>query len=92
MDNCDIDEEIIILAAEILHYLQSHPNATDTVEGVAKWWIWQQRISTIVEQVQLALDYLVRSECVVCRRVAGGHTVYSLTDDDRSKKAAWRKQ
>ena len=31
------------LAATILRYLESCPNACDTAEGVCQWWIPQQR-------------------------------------------------
>jgi len=31
---------------EILEYLRKHPEASDTLEGIAEWWLLNQRIPT----------------------------------------------
>ena len=33
------DEQIAKIADAIQHYLDSHPDAADTAEGIAKWWL-----------------------------------------------------
>ena len=48
------EEEIISVAQLIIEYLKNNPDAKDTVEGIAKWWV--HRDKAIVEQ---ALEYLV---------------------------------
>ena len=48
------------IAREILRYLQAHPNAKDTVEGIAQWWLsheWaDQRVADIEQAVRLLLS------------------------------------
>ncbi len=47
------------LAEAILEYLAEHPQATDTLEGIAKWWFLRQQIRVEVERVAKALDRLI---------------------------------
>lgn len=47
-------------AVAILHYLQDHPEAADTVAGIAKWWVGEE-----IEVVQKALELLVKESVVV---------------------------
>ncbi len=39
------------LARVILDYLTEHPQAMDTVEGIAEWWVRRQEIRSLVENV-----------------------------------------
>ena len=41
---------------EILDYLRAHPNAMDTAEGIAEWWL--DPIEVSVRVVREALDHL----------------------------------
>ncbi|MBD3316216.1 MAG: hypothetical protein GF344_10540 [Chitinivibrionales bacterium] len=72
------DDKIVGLANEILKYLQAHPYAADTAEGIAKWWIWNQRISEMTSNVQWALDYLVGKGLLVTKRITGTELYYSV--------------
>src|SRR4051812_35069628 len=47
------------LAREIRDYLDGHPDAADTLEGVLQWWIVHQRFLRGVGAVAKALDRLV---------------------------------
>jgi hypothetical protein len=47
------------VAAQILAYLSAHPDAQDTVEGIAEWWLLEQRISDTTTAVREALAELV---------------------------------
>jgi hypothetical protein len=48
------------LAKAILVYLAGHPDAMDTVEGIAGWWLLRQRVETEVYRVAGALCALAR--------------------------------
>jgi hypothetical protein len=54
------EENIISVAQSIIEYLKNNPDAKDTVDGIAKWWVHKDRC--IVEQ---ALDYLVSHKRVI---------------------------
>jgi hypothetical protein len=50
------DEEV---AEAILGYLEEHPHATDTVEGIAEWWIMRQQIRVNATTVTRVLQDLM---------------------------------
>jgi hypothetical protein len=58
----------------ILDYLRKRPEASDDLEGIARFWIARQRIEVATASVREALDALVREgvlENVVRRSPSG---------------------
>jgi hypothetical protein len=53
------DEDGESLAGQILRYLDEHPDAADTADGVRAWWLLEQVFKESVGDVQDALDLLV---------------------------------
>lgn len=51
-------EEESPVAAAILDYLAEHPQAMDTLEGIAEWWLARQRVRIEVRAVASALQQL----------------------------------
>jgi len=47
------------VAREILHYLHEHPDATDTVEGIAQWWLTCGGIERKLKDVQKGVSILL---------------------------------
>lgn len=73
----DRDESRIAqLRDEILKYLGAHPQAADTVEGIANWWLPRQRYEDEVQKVQQALDELVERGLVARTTLADGTILY----------------
>lgn len=71
------EREVIEEAAgAISRYLETRPNAVETVEGVAKWWLLRQRYEDSLDLVQRALDFLESEGAVVRVSVSGNKTVY----------------
>lgn len=68
----DIEE----IAREIRRYLLDHPNAADSLEGIAHWWLVRQQVEFSVEKVKMALDYLVRNDLISKSTTVGGEVVY----------------
>ncbi len=45
----------------IFEYLAEHPQASDTLEGIAEWWIMRQRIRVEVTKLANVLRHLAES-------------------------------
>jgi hypothetical protein len=52
-------ERTIVIAGIIERYVNDHPRAADTPEGIRGWWVARQRYDESLDDVQNALDYLV---------------------------------
>jgi len=73
----DDTRSIEALAREIQAYLDRHPAAADTLEGILTWWIARQRMAESADQVQQALDHLVSQRHIQAHRRQGGAVVYT---------------
>lgn len=58
-------------------YLLAHPDASDTLDGIARWWLLRQRNEDARELVQEALDLLVQRGVVQQRVSVDGVTLFS---------------
>jgi hypothetical protein len=67
-----------LLADDILAYLVKHPEAQDTLEGIAEWWLLEQRIRHAVTEVDGVLRELVGHDLLIMRQCAEGRTYYGL--------------
>ncbi len=63
------------IALQILKYLTCHQDAQDTVEGIAEWWLLQQRIQSMIREVKKALAELI-SQRLVVERLGPDHRVH----------------
>jgi hypothetical protein len=64
------------IADLIESYLNNHPNAADTAEGFAKWWLpLEYEVSDLV--IEQALNYLSLKAIVTRDNNSNGHTIYS---------------
>lgn len=52
------NDRVAEVASEIEHYLETHPAAADSLEGIASWWLSRQRISLELNLVLAALARL----------------------------------
>lgn len=66
------------LVAALLAYLASHPQAADSLAGVARWWVGDDS-AVSVEQVRRALDRLVDNGTLRRERLADGTEWYAGT-------------
>lgn len=58
------DPDVLAYADEIRQYLDSRPNAADTLSGVV-WWLAKSKLEQNKLKIQLALEYLVEKGVVV---------------------------
>ncbi len=54
----------------IFEYLAEHPQASDTQEGIAEWWIMRQRIRVEVTKLAKVLRHL--AECSLLEKSEEG--------------------
>jgi hypothetical protein len=64
------------LIAAIEAHLAAHPAAADSAEGVARWWLGSQGLDAGVQEVEAALDQLVRRQRLRRVELADGNWLY----------------
>ena len=62
----------------VLAYLQKHPEAADTLDGIVSWWLPQQRYETDRERIGRVLSELVTHGKLRCEHLPGGAVLYAL--------------
>ena len=70
------DEHLTETVDAIMRYLDSHPDAADTEEGIAQWWL-PNALSGDICTVQLALTRLERLGRVHRRLTTDQHELFS---------------
>jgi Fe2+ or Zn2+ uptake regulation protein len=68
--------EIFRLARKIERYLQAHPRAADSLEGVVQWWLPATKTEWEAAQVQRALEHLVNKGVVRKTVLLDGRILY----------------
>jgi hypothetical protein len=63
---------------QILNHMLKNQDLQDTFEGIAHWWLLEHQIECAIEEVELALSYLVSQDFVSAHRRADGRTHYRL--------------
>lgn len=66
------------MARAILRYLQDHPDAKDTLEGIGQWWLLKEWTERKYQQIEASLSYLVSRGLVVERKREGVPPYYWL--------------
>jgi len=67
-------------ARAILRYLQAHPEAKDTLDGIAQWWLLREWTERKVAEVERAVSFLVTEELVLQTTRTGLPPYYQLND------------
>ena len=71
------DEQVLTLAHGIECYLEQHPNAADSLEGIQRWWLARHRYAEDALKVERALEWLIAKGIVARRILPDGKAVYS---------------
>lgn len=64
------------LIQRIQAYLLAHPNAADSLEGIAQWWFGEEEGVPNFGQVEDALNELIKSGVVQIRTNVDGTVIY----------------
>ena len=63
---------------EILQYLKAHPDAGETAEGIAEWWLTEHDLNEAEILVEQALNHLVNQGLLERHVLVDGHILYEL--------------
>ena len=72
------------LAKEILSYFLRNPHAADSLEGVARWRLMEERVHRQLDSTDQALNWLVRHGFLMKVSSEWTESVYQLNDVNRS--------
>jgi hypothetical protein len=70
------DRSLSDIAWAIRRYLDAHPNAADSVDGIMSWWLARQRYIDTARNVQEALDQLEAHGLITRKHLSDGKIVY----------------
>jgi hypothetical protein len=74
----DGGHEAPAIASEVLRYFRRSPRAADTLEGIARWRLLEERIRSCVEEVDHALSWLVAAGLLLKHVAPGSAPLFSL--------------
>ncbi len=80
------EDDVESVAAEIMRYLQERPMASDSLDGIAHWWLVQQAIAKNIDLVEQALEHLVNEGKVSKKINTNSDAIYSLNPGHQPKK------
>ncbi|MBI5196054.1 MAG: hypothetical protein HZA10_07000 [Nitrospirae bacterium] len=66
------------ISKKIADYLRRNPDAGDTLEGVARWWVQCECIEESVEKVAAVLEILVQKGAVKKQDAGDGRPLYKF--------------
>ena len=76
--NVDTPLTTLSIQNELLSYLEDHPNAADTAEGIRQWWLIKRIADYSKDIVEASLDQLVESKSVKKKQSTSGNEIYEL--------------
>jgi len=71
----------------VLRYLETHPDAKDTLEGIARWWLERERTERLLDEVERAVTLLLANDLVLETRRPGMPPYYQLNPSRREEIA-----
>ncbi len=78
------DRGIGSVVQAIRDYLTRHPEAADSPEGIARWWLSGAGVGASVADVRAALDCLVEQGIVSSRQLPDGGQIYGAAAAKRA--------
>jgi hypothetical protein len=70
-----------IIAEEIARYLEDHPDAADSLDGIRQWWLPRVRFDEATARIEEALEELLTRGVVVRQVMADGRVLYRRVEN-----------
>ena len=64
------------IALQILRYMEEHPQAKDTIEGISQWWLAHEGGRYRLTEVERAMSRLVAEGLIVANKRKGSARCY----------------
>ena len=71
------------IARAVLRYLKAHPQAKDTLEGIARWWLERERSERLFQEVESAVTLLLADDLVLETQRHGMPPYYQINPSRR---------
>jgi hypothetical protein len=68
------------VALSILDYLCKHPDAQDTLAGIAQWWLTDEPVKTRTVTIKEALDELIAKGFVLAHKGQDSQIRFGVND------------
>ncbi len=81
-----LEDESRDLAVRVLEYLKRHPKATDTVAGIARFWMQSDLAATPRREVERIVMELVEQGLMQRTLKADGEWIYGLARKPKPEK------
>lgn len=81
MGSKGITDEEGVVGRSILAYLVDHPDAQDSVEGIVRWWLLEQKVKFHTSKVEDALAELVSEGYLVMYDKIDAWATYRVNPD-----------
>jgi hypothetical protein len=75
----------MVLALTILRYLEKHPDAKDTLEGIEEWWLLREGTKGGLAEVESAVSFLLSKDLLVETRREGLPPYFQLNQNKQSE-------
>jgi hypothetical protein len=73
--------EVTGVVRDIMRYFVQHPAAADSVEGIARWRLLQQRVQDVVQETDAALALLVGRDIILEIRTGSAPPLFRLNPE-----------
>lgn len=69
-------DPVSVVASEIMRYLESHPDASDSLLGIRDWWLTRYPLQEGLGVLNEALERLVRAAVLERVSLPGGEYIF----------------
>ncbi len=80
-----VDPRTQSVAREIMSYFLEHPEAIDSLEGIARWRLMLRQIDRTVEETAVALRVLISDDLIEEIQSESGPSLYRLNPGTRKE-------
>ena len=66
------------ITGAILEYFRKNPDASDTLEGISRWWLMSEKLDATVVEVESAIEDLIVKGMIEKQTIDTGNLIYKI--------------